>query len=192
MDNKNLPVHFNLNSKGDQIVEEKIDGGGKTQVIKFGLIRLMNEKQERRVAFKTLLDINKAQKANFSGKINIPEINMSVYASQIVMTRSEVENIRTENSFTNLPTEIVYLDENFNRLSGIRPRIEREHDLYYIATCHYVVDNGERQYYLEPHQIQYLLTMVRDEDPDYPHYAKQVLRYGRDVREIEKEQNKKK
>ena len=82
------------------------------------------------------------------------------------------------------------MDKNFNRLSDIRPKIEREHDLYYIATCHYLVKDGEKQYYLEPEQIKSLMIMVRD-DPDYPHYVKKATRYGRDVREIQKEQEEK-
>ena len=33
--------------------------------------------------------------------------------------------------------------------------------------------------------------MVRDDDPDCPHYVKKATRYGRDVREIQKEQEEK-
>lgn len=178
-----------LNANGDQIIEEKIDGAGKTQTIKYGLIKLMGDKSEYRVSYKTLLDINKAKNSNFTGQINIPEINMSVQASQIVMLKSEVEDVRIENNIANLPTETVFLDENFNRLISPKPVIEKKHAMYYIATCHYVVVNGEKQYYVAPNQIQYLVTMVRDEDPDYPHYIKKVTRYGRDIREIQKEQD---
>lgn len=180
-----------FNNDGNIVLDEKVDGRGKTQTVRYGLIRLIGEKQDRRVSMKTLLDITKAKKANFAGQINIPELNMSVNASQIVLMQSETEEIRQENNFTKLPTEIVFLDKDFNRLTGIRPQIERENDLYYIATCHYVIRDGEKQYYLEPHQIKSLLTMVRDDDPDYPHYTKQALRYGRDIRDIQREQGTK-
>ena len=141
---------------------------------------------------KTLLDINEAKKANFAGQLNIPELGMSVNASQIVVLKSEAEEVRENNDFTKIPTETLFLDENFNYLSGTKNKIERENDIYYIAACHYVARDGQKQYYLEPAQIQYLVTMARDEDPDYPHYIKQCMRYGRDIREIQKEQAEKK
>jgi len=181
-----------FNREGNIVIEEKTDGRGRTQTVKYGIIRIIGDKNEHRVSMKTLLDINAAKKANFDGQLNIPDLAMSINASQIVMMRSETEEIREDSDFTKLPTEVVMLDKDFNRLTGTRPQIERENDIYYIATCHYVVRDGGKQYYLEPHQIQYLVTMARDEDPDYPHYIKQALRYGRDVREIKKEQAEKK
>ena len=97
-----------------------------------------------------------------------------------------------EDSYKNLPTMTLNLDENFRIIPGTISKIEREHDKYYVATCHYVVKDVEKQYYLEPHQIKSLLTMVRDEDPDYPHRVQKALRYGRDIWEIynEQEQNR--
>lgn len=90
-------------------------------------------------------------------------------------------------NYKNLPTETLNLDENFNILKGSKISIEREYDKYYRATCHYVVRDGVKQYYLEPHQIKDLLTMVREEDPDYPHRVQKALRYGRDIWEIQNE-----
>lgn len=180
-----------FNSEGNVVLSERTDGSGKTQTIKYGLIKLMGDKEERRVSLKTLVDLTKAREANFSGQINIPELNMSVLISQIVMMRSETEEIKEQNNFINLPTKTIYLDENFYLLTDTRRKIEREHDTYYIATCHYVVKDGEEQYFLEPNQIQYLVEMVRDDEPGYPHYVKKATRYGRDVREIKKEQEEK-
>ena len=181
-----------FNTDGNIVLDEKFDGGGRTQTIKYGLIKLIGNKQEHRVSMKTIIDITKAREAKFAGQINIPELNMSVHISQIVMMRSEIENIKVMNNYTNLSTETIYLDKDFYLLTGIRSKIERENDLYYIDTCHYIFVNEVKQYYLEPEQIQYLVTMVRDEDPDYPHYIKKATKYGRDVREIHKEQEKKK
>lgn len=184
-------LNIKYDAKGDQILNEQSDGRGKIQTVKYGLIKLMGEKQEHRVAYKTLLEITKAQNSGFSGRINIPELNMSVQASQIVMMRSEIEDIRYEYDFTKLPTASLNLDENFKIIKGLRAKIEREYDTYYSANCHYVEVNGERQYYLEPNQIKDLLVMVREDDPDYPYRVKQAFRYGRDIREIQKEQEKK-
>ena len=88
-------------------------------------------------------------------------------------------------NYKNLPTETLNLDENFNILNGSKIRIEREHDKYYRATCHYVIRDGEKQYFMEPDKIKDLLTMVREEDPDYPHRVQKALRYGRDIWEIQ-------
>lgn len=151
--------------------------------MKYGVIRLVGENYLREVTWETYKYL-KNLPVDFKGVIEIQELNLTIQANQIAkLEEKESEEARYKN-FTNLPTGTLFLDENFNILTSTRPRIEREHDLYYIATCHYVVDNGEKQYYLEPHQIQYLVTMVRDEDPDYPHCAKQVTLYGRDVREL--------
>lgn len=94
-----------------------------------------------------------------------------------------------EDSYKKLPTATLNLDENFRVISGTIPKIEREHDKYYVATCHYITKNGERQYYMERDQIKTLLTMVRDEDPDYPHRVQKALHYGRDIWEIRREQS---
>lgn len=189
MDKNISASNIKFNDNGDKIVAERDDGAGKTQTLEFGYIRLINEKQERRISYKTLIEINKIQNTNFSGRINIPELNMNLYASQIAMTRSDTEEVREIKNFTNLPTETLNLDENFNLLTGIIPKIERDHDKYYLATCHYVVKNGEKQYFMEPHQIKELLTMVRDEDPDYPHRVQKALHYGRDIWETRREQS---
>jgi hypothetical protein len=190
MDNALEKTNLKFDSNGNQIINEETDGRGKIKTIKFGLIKLMGEKKEYRVSYKTLLEITSTQKSGFTGKINIPEINMSVQTSQIVMMRSEIEEIRVDDDFTKLPVEELRLDENFNILSGSRMKIEKEHDKYYRATCHYAIVNDEKQYYLEPNQIQYLLTMVREVDPDYPHRVQNALRYGRDIWEIHNEQYK--
>lgn len=181
---------INLNSDGNQIINEEVDGRGKAQTIKYGLIKLMGERQEYRISYKTLLALNEAQNAGFKGKINIPEINMKVQISQIVVMRSNTEKVRIDEDFTKLPTETLNLDENFYILHGLKGKIEKEHDKYYIATCHYVIKNGEKQYYLGPNQIKDLLTMVRDDDPDYPHRVQKAMRYGRDIWEIHNEQRK--
>ncbi|WP_407457176.1 hypothetical protein [Fibrobacter sp.] len=178
--NKELEKNY-YNSDGNQIINEVIDGSGRTQTIKYGLIKLMGEKKEYRVSYKTLLDISTLKKTNFSSQINIPEINMSVLISQIVMMRSETEDIKIVDDFTKLPTETICLDENFNIINGPKRKIEREYEKYYRATCHYVIRDGVKQYYLEPSQIKDLLTMVKDEDPDHPHRVQKALRYGRDI-----------
>lgn len=148
------PNGVKLNSEGNQIIEEAFDGGGITQTIKYGLIKLMNEKNERRVSLKTIVDIENAQKANFTGKITIPELNMSVYISQVVMMRSETEKVRIDDNIANLPTETICLDLNLNITNHIPAWFRKNLTPYYDATVHYVERDGGRQYYLDFNKIQ--------------------------------------
>jgi len=170
---------------------EEIEQNDKTILkMKYGVIRVSGEDYLREVSWETY-NYLKNLPADFTGLVEIEELGLTVPVSQIVkLEEKEAESVRYKD-FTKLPTEVVMLDKDFKRLTGIRPQIERENDLYYIATCHYVIRDGEKQYYLEPHQIKSLLTMVRDDDPDYPHYTKQALRYGRDIRDIQEEQGTK-
>lgn len=155
--------------------------------MKYGVIRIAGENHTREVTWNTY-NYLKSLPADFTGLVEIKELKLTVPANQIVkLEEKESESVRYKD-FTKLPTETIVLDENFELLNGSRLRIEREHDKYYRATCHYVVRDGVKQYYLEPHQIKDLLTMVRDEDPDYPHRVQKALRYGRDIWEIHKEQ----
>lgn len=167
---------------------EEIDQNDKILVKKkYGVIRISGENFLREVSWDTC-NYLKNLPSDFTGTVEIQELKLTVPVNQIVkIEEKEAESVKYKN-FTNLPTETIFLDENFNRLIEPKPAIERAHDLYYIATCHYVVVDGEKQYYIAPEQIQYLVTMVRNEDPDYPHYIKKVTRYGRDIREIQKEQ----
>lgn len=91
-----------------------------------------------------------------------------------------------EDNFKKLPTESLMLDEDFKILNEPRVKIEREHEIYYIATCHYVVRGGGKQYYLKKSQIKNLMEMVKDEDPDYPHFVRKAFRYGVNIRELNK------
>lgn len=152
-----------FNERGDQVLEEKSDGAGKTQTIKYGLIRLIKEKEERRVSFKTLLAIMEAEK-NKVGAVMIQELNMAVKLTQIVMMRSETENVRIEDNFTKLPTEVVILNDSFNITNKSRTQLNREQESYYIATCHYMIDDGVKQYLLDVDKIKNLVKVEFDDD----------------------------
>lgn len=168
--------NIKLNSDGNQVISEVQDGGGKTQIIKYGLIRLMNEKTERRVSLKTIVDIEKAQKTNFTGKITITELNMSIYISQIVMMRSETEKIRIDGNIKNLPTANVCLNLDLKPTNKIRPQFIRDLESYYEATVHYASKDGQKEYYLEFDKIKRLLKI--DFDADGYDYISKVYEYG--------------
>lgn len=164
MTNEIEKVNTKFTPDGNQILEEIADGGGKTQKIKYGLIKLMGEKKEYRISYKTLLAINEAQNAKFKGKINIPEINMSVQVSQIVMMKSETENIRVNENFTSLPTISVTLDLDFNILNQKRIHYLKNKIDYYDAIVHYKEVDGIKQYLLEPDKIKRLLKVEFDKE----------------------------
>lgn len=166
----------NINNEGNQIIAETTDGAGKTQTIKYGLIRLMGEKQARRVSYKTIVDINNAKNAKFAGQINIPEINMSIQIGQIVMMRSETETIRINENITKLPTANICLDLDFIISPHIRPWFIGNRTPYYEANAHYVERDGERQYYLEFDKIKRLLKINFDSD-GYDYIA-EIYEYG--------------
>ena len=174
--NKELTISTNnFNSDRNKIIEEKIDGGGKTQTIKYGLIKLIGEKEERRVSFETLLAIMKA-KDDDAESIMIRELNMVVKISQIVMMKSELETVRFEDNIANLPTASICLDLDFKVSPRLRAWYIRNQQPYYEATVHYRERNGEREYCLEFDKIKRLLKIVFDDD-GYD-YINKIYEYG--------------
>lgn len=165
-----------LDSDGNAIISEQEDGGGKTRTIKYGLIKLIGEKQERRVSMKTIIDINNAKEHNFTGQINIPELNMSVSVSQIVMMRSEIETVRTVANISNLPTANLILTEQFQISGNLRSYFVRNKIPYYEAVVHYVERDGARQYYLDSDKIKRLVKV--DFDDDGYDYVSAIYHYG--------------
>ena len=152
-----------LNSDGNQIISEKSSGAGKEQVVKYGLIKLIGEKQEHKVSFKTLLAISKAKDEELK-TIMIRELNMVVDLNQIIMLRSDTEKVSVVEDFTKLPTANLCLDLNLKPLNMLRSQLLREQKPYYEATVHYTEYNGERQYYLTFDKIKRCLKIDYDED----------------------------
>lgn len=164
-----------FNEQGNQIVDEKIDGGGKTQTIKYGLIKLASEREERRVSFKTLLAIIKAREDG-TESVMIRELNMAVKTTQIMMMRSETETIRTVGNISNLPTANLILTEQFQISGNLRSYFVRNKISYYEAVVHYVKRDGARQYYLDMDKIKRLVKV--DFDDDGYDYVSAIYHYG--------------
>lgn len=152
-----------LNADGNQIISRSVDGSGELQTIKYGIIRLMGDKNEYRVSFKTLCDIEKMRNAGFTGSIKITELNMSVMANQIVMAKSETEDIRIVEHFTNRPTSTVILDKDMKISNHTKNWFIRNNEGYYLATCHYVEVDGQRQYMLQREKIKKLVKIEIEE-----------------------------
>lgn len=164
-----------FNKDGDQIISSEKTGAGETQTVKYGLIKLMGDKKEYRVSFKTLVTIENARQANFKGTIKIPELHLSVLASQIVMLRSETEKQQVVENFTKLPTESLCLDFNLKPLKAPRVKLMRDRIPHYEALVHFTERDGERQYYLEFDKIKRCMCI---EFEDVYSFITSIYEYG--------------
>ena len=155
-----------FNSENNQIIEEVEDGSGKMQTIKFGWIKLLGEKTERRVSFKTLLQITEMREHGFAGSINISELNMSVNANQIVMMRSDIEKKKITETFINLATATVCLEKVGDKfVIASQPSVyyRTNQKRHYEATVHYFMKDGEYNYLLDFDKIKSLTEIDYDE-----------------------------
>ena len=175
MGNEITATNINFNSDGNQIIEEQKDGGGSTQVVKYGLIKLIGDRQERRVSFRTLLAITKAKDDGVES-VMIRELNMAVKTSQIVMMRSEIEKLRLVDNISNLPTANLYLTLDFEISDKSRPYFDGTKTPHYLAVVHYVDRNGSAQYYLDFDKIKKLVRI--DYDIDGQDYVSAIYHYG--------------
>ena len=72
-----------LTPEGDLIVDSKENGGTTITTVKYGVIKLMGDKTEYRVSYKTLTDIvNRPPK--FEGDVIIPELHLKTPIKNIV------------------------------------------------------------------------------------------------------------
>ena len=153
-----------FNEEGNQVISSEKSGGSEIQTVKYGIIKLIGDKTEYKVSFKTLLEIEKYKTSGFTGSIKIKELHMSVAANQIVMAKSEVgKRIITEN-FTKLPTTNVLLDENLQLSDKPRSYFKKNQYKHYYATVHYRENNGEKQLLLEKDKIKHLIEIVYEND----------------------------
>lgn len=168
-----------FNENGDLIVAEAVSGGSKTQTIKYGLIKLMGEKIERRVSFRTLCDIEQSRKKGFDGNITITELGMSVRMSQIVMLRSEVESKTSMNNFTSLLCESLIMDSDGNGnlypSKKNRQQHARDNEPYWQCVVHYRLEKGEKIYLTEFDKIKRAVHIVFEDGYEI---AKGVYEYG--------------
>lgn len=172
---ENQIVNIKLNQDGNQIIATEQSGSGEIQTIKYGIIKLMGDKKDYRVSFKTLVAIEKAREANFGGSIKIPELGMSVMANQIVLAKSETEQVKFTESFTNLPTTNIVLDENCQLTDRNRSYFIQHQLPHYEATVHYWRHEGEIAYELDSNKIK---RLVKSEFIDGYEVVVGVWEYG--------------
>ena len=150
-------IEQKYNNNGDLIVAEEKDGGRTMQEVKFGLIKLMGDKKEYRVSFKTLC-----------GNVSIKELGMSVKMSQIVMLKSEVEDVVIKDGFTGLPYESLIL-ERFDSGEFVKSKkTRRQHQVegteFWQCLVHYKRDeNGAKQYLMGFEQLKVAAHVINED-----------------------------
>lgn len=109
---------------------------------------------------------------------SIREVSMDEKDLPDYFNMGTTENNEGNRSITNLPSETILVDENGNIITGAtRNQIEKTGKNYMIATAHYVVKDGTKQYYLASKDIKNLTLMVPQSD-GYPYSVKQIWHYG--------------
>ena len=167
------------NEDGNLITAECRSGGITTQTIKFGYIKLMGEKTERRVSFKTICAIEESRKAGFDGNISITELGMSVQIKQIVMMRSEIETKTKMENFTSLLCESLIMDsdENGNLYPSKKNRQQhaRDNEPYWQCVVHYRLEKGEKIYLTQFDKIKRAVHIFFEDGYEI---AKEIYEYG--------------
>lgn len=144
---------------------------------KYANIRIIGEKDERQISWKTYQYIKNLPEG-FTGSIEIKELGLTIPVKQIVKMEEKEGVVIEHKHYTTLPTDTIFLDTDFNILNDTRINIERKYEKYYIATCHYINVDGEKQYYVQRDQIKDLVLLEKDTDQDYPHYVAERYHYG--------------
>lgn len=139
-------------------------------------IQLIGEKKPRKISWGAYIAI-KSLPASFTGSIEIRELGISVARNQIVKMEEKKETETTYKEFTLLPTDTLLLDEDKKVIRDSKLNVERTHNVYYTATCHYYEENGERKYLLDDAKIKKLLKMKKIED-GYPFSIVESKTYG--------------
>lgn len=160
-------IEQKYNTNGDLIIDEEKDGGRVVQKVKFGIIKLMGDKTEYRVSFKTLCDIEKSRQQGFEGSVVIKELNMSVKMGQIVLLKSDIENSVLKNEFTNLPYESLILERLNNGEFIISNKSRRKHQeegtTFWQCLVHYEVKGEEKHYLMGFEQIKLAAKVKNNE-----------------------------
>lgn len=173
-----------LTPEGDLVVESRESGGTVTTKVKYGVIKLMGDKTEYRVSYKTLMDIVN-RPAKFEGDVIIPELHLKTPIKNIVFQQFRDEELQTAKDFTNLPTKRVVCEVS-NPGERLKPTLISESEAnksrakYWLATLHYSTGiNGENLYYCDFSQAKELLLMVPYmEEENYPPSIGRIFRYG--------------
>lgn len=183
---KGLIKKGEYNEAGDKIISSMIVGVQRITKLQYGVIRIIGEKQERRVPYKSLFAINQAKPED--------EITLVTDSGRIVVSRARIvfqetreEEIREDiDSIAKKPSEQIPLTLDMliwsEAQKHIRSWIEKQGVAYYLATCHYDIVKDEdgvevKSYYIERNQIEELLLMKPQPD-GYPHAVAGVWRYG--------------
>lgn len=171
-------IKYNANRDVEKIVSQSIDRTVKQ--VKFGMIRLAGEKNKRRVSWETYHKLATLPQ-NFTGKMEIGELGITVPVSQIVFQEELEETITEVSHFANLPTDEITLDWNLHVISKPRHVLEREGIPYVLATVHYTTSSdGQKLYCIEDLSKIKRAIFMKPQPDGYPHAVCRVVAYGRE------------
>lgn len=145
---------------------------------KYGILRLMGDKNQYEINWDTYQKL-KQLPTNFTGLIEIKELDMTVPLNQITMLTTGERSETQFKAFTSLPSERIELDIDFNTIHALKREIEGKYSVYYSALCHYDEIDGKRQYLLDKDRIKELVLMKKDDY--YGFCVAEVWKYGQKV-----------
>ena len=172
-----------LNETGDLITSKTEEGGAIKQTVKYGIIKLMGDKNEYRVSYKTLYDIvNKPEK--FNGNVVIPELHMKVPLNSIVFQQFRDEEITINKDFTRLPYERLVCEptpvgQNFKPTDLSESAANKTRSKFWLASLHYTIGpDGQKLFDCNFNHAKEALFMVPVMEENYPPSINKIFRYG--------------
>ena len=178
-----LELKNKLDNEGNFVVSREENGGSIVEVVRYGVIKLIGDKTEYRVSYKTLLGItNKPEK--FNGNVVIPELHLKVPISSIVFQQVREEKRVTVKGFTKLPFENFICEptnvgEEFKPLEIKENEAKKTMEKYWLICAHYIEKDGVRRFdYNFNHVKEALLIRVEDGCP----IVSRFFSYGDEVK----------
>ena len=141
---------------------------------KYGLIRLVGEKEKREIKWSTYQKIMQLPQ-NFNGRVEIKELDLVVPLSQIALMTTGERSETQYKAFVGLPTERIALDPDFNIIRASKRELEAKYDKFYYAICHYN-EKDEKEYILDYEKIKELVLVAKNEDGIFT--VREIVRYG--------------
>ena len=169
-------LKYNSNGDVEEVIKELPEKV--VREVKYGVIRLIGEKETRRVSWQTYHKL-KTLPPDFTGKVSINELNIVVPVNQVCFMEERSEETEEWRDFARYPVESIIIDENYNIISRLTTQqIEKKYAVYGLATCHYKqIDDDQKAYDLVPEHIKTLAWCHKVEE-GYHYSVFKILNYG--------------
>lgn len=147
---------------------------------KYGVIRIANEKELRKITYEELKSLSDSKKlADSDTNVSIPSQKIKLPLSKIVFQELREELTEEFEEFAKLPTKTILLNPDFTISDKSQSHYLKTGEPFIMATAH--IENNKP--ILEPiEKIASVIYMEADETPYYPHSVAKIIRYGEEVR----------